>query len=454
MSLIGQTIHGNLRIRSLIGEGAMGAVFLAENLALPDRTYAVKVLLNPITNAAMFQERFNEEARNQAGLDHPNIVRVHDYFTENGRYYLVMDYVDGEPLQALIKANGKLEEKRALEIMDDVLRGLDCAHQHGIVHRDVKPSNILVDRSGCARLTDFGIAIRAGEMRLTATGVAAVGTAAYMSPEQIRTPAEIDHRADVYSSGIVLFEMLCGDVPFHGETDFAMQQQQVKARPPGVRSLNGAVSARVARIIQLALAKDPHDRIQGCERFRRMLTGELQPPFPWKRVLQVAAVVLLGVGIYVSAPFWQKWIPRATTAQTIVQIVVDPEQASETAMAALQNFELLCRESAAELKKEEGKKIAEQIPDSARAEEFDRQIVESKRNIADFAQQYSRNVSKLATIDEPAVARALEEAATESSRAPFINAIESQLTQIRSTPRDIAASELLQFCSSLPGNTP
>ena len=450
MSLIGQTIHGNLRIRSLIGEGAMGAVFLAENLALPDRKYAVKVLLNPITNAAMFQERFSEEARNQAGLDHPNIVRVHDYFTENGRYYLVMDYVDGEPLQAIIKVSGKLEEKRALAIMDDVLRGLDCAHQHGIVHRDVKPSNILVDRSGRARLTDFGIAIRAGEMRLTATGVAAVGTAAYMSPEQIRTPGEIDHRADVYSSGIVLFEMLCGDVPFHGDTDFAVQQQQVKARPPGVRSLNGAVSARVARIIQLALAKDPRNRIQGCERFRRMLAGELEPPFPWKRVLQAAVAVLLCVGIYVSAPHWQQWI----TPPAPVQIVVDPEQTSETTMAALQNFELLCRESAAELTKEEGKKIAEQIPDSARAEEFDHQIVESRKNIADFAQHYSRNVRKLAMIDAPTVVRAFQEAATESSRAPFINAIESQLTQVRATPRDIAVSELLDFCRSLPGNSP
>ena len=244
MSLIGSTIHGNLLIKSLIGEGAMGAVFLAENEELPDRKYAVKVLLNAITNAAMFQERFNEEARNQAGLDHPNIVRVHDYFKEEGRYFLVMDFVDGQPLQQIIKDRGKLDEKSAIEIMDGVLRGLDCAHQHGIVHRDVKPSNILVDKSGRARLTDFGIAIRAGEMRLTATGVSAVGTAAYMSPEQIRTPAQIDHRADVYASGIVLFEMLTGDVPFHGETDFAIHQQQVKARPPNPRTSNSSISAR------------------------------------------------------------------------------------------------------------------------------------------------------------------------------------------------------------------
>jgi serine/threonine protein kinase len=443
MSLIGQTVHGNLLIKSLIGEGAMGAVFLAENIDLPDRKYAVKVLLNPITNVAMFQERFNEEARNQAGLDHPNIVRVHDFFLENGRYYLVTDFVDGEPLHAIIEQRGKLDEKRALEIMDDVLRGLDCAHQHGIVHRDVKPSNILVDKSGRARLTDFGIAIRAGEMRLTATGVAAVGTAAYMSPEQIRTPAQIDHRADVYSSGIVLFEMLAGDVPFHGETDFAVQQQQVKARPPNLRTLNSAVSERVARIVQLALAKDPRDRLQGCERFRRMLTGELNPPFPWKRVLLAAAGVLLGIGLYLSAPRWQQLIHRSPPVPTASH----PEQTYDAALTSLQNLELLCRESADELKEKDRKRIAEQIPDSARAEEFQQQIIESQRKIAGFAKQYSRSVQKLATIDELAVSRALEQAATDSSRAKYINVIKLQTKQTRAAPRDYAASDLLQFCT-------
>jgi serine/threonine protein kinase len=308
VSLIGQTIHGNILIESLIGEGAMGEVYLAENVELPGRQYAVKVLLNPITNAPMFQERFNEEARNQSILDHPNIVHVHDFFKEGGRYYLLMDYVNGEPLSKIIE-RGKLDEKRAIEIMDGVLRGLNCAHEHGIVHRDVKPSNILIDQSGRARLTDFGIAIRAGETRLTSTGVSAVGTAAYMSPEQIRTPGQIDHLADVYSAGIVLFEMLTGDVPFHGETDFAVHQQQVKARPPNPRIINSTISARVTRIVALALAKSPRDRIQGCEQFRRMLMGEVDPPFPWKRVMLSTTGAVLCATVVLGAVQWRVWLP-------------------------------------------------------------------------------------------------------------------------------------------------
>jgi hypothetical protein len=228
-----------------------------------------------------------------------------------------------------------------------------------------------------------------------------------------------------------------------------VQQQQVKARPPSVRSLNSAVSARVARIIQLALAKEPRNRIQGCERFRGMLAGEIEPPFPWKRVLQGAAAVLLCAGIYVAAAHWSQLMPPTPTPPR-----PDTELTSETTMEASRNFELLCRESAQELKLEKGKKIAEQVPDTASVEKFDREIGESKQKIADFAEQYNLNVRRLATIDEPTVARALDDAATDSSRAPFIDAIKSQMKQIRATPRDIAVSELLQFCGSLPGDSP
>jgi tRNA A-37 threonylcarbamoyl transferase component Bud32 len=450
VSLIGSTIHGNLLIKSLIGEGAMGAVFLAENEELPDRKYAVKVLLNAITNAAMFQERFNEEARNQAGLDHPNIVRVHDYFKEDGRYFLVMDFVDGQPLQQIIKDRGKLDEKSAIEIMDGVLRGLDCAHQHGIVHRDVKPSNILVDKSGRARLTDFGIAIRAGEMRLTATGVSAVGTAAYMSPEQIRTPAQIDHRADVYASGIVLFEMLTGDVPFHGETDFAIHQQQVKARPPNPRTSNSSISARMTRIILLALAKDPRDRIQGCEQFRRMLAGELEPPFQWKPVLLLAAPVLLCIALYVLVPRWQRWMARPKPAP----VVIDSGQIRDTALGAVQSFELLCRESAVKAKKEDGKRIAEQVPNSAVAEEFAQQIKESQANMADFAKAYSRAVDRLAQADEHAATLALRGAATDSRRAAYVDVVEQDTMQARTVSREFDAAGMSQSCAGLAAKNP
>jgi hypothetical protein len=456
LTLIGQRLRGNLLIRSLIGEGAMGAVFLAENIELPDRRYAVKVLLNPITNAAKFQERFTEEARNQAGLEHPNIVRVHDYFKEDGRYFLVMDYVEGSALSAIIKETGKLKEPRALEIMSDVLRGLDCAHRQGIIHRDVKPSNILVDPSGRARLTDFGIAIRAGEMRLTATGAAAVGTAAYMSPEQIRTPLLIDHRADVYSCGIVLFEMLCGDVPFHGENDFTVQQQQVTARPPDPRILNPEMSRRVARLVLLALAKNPRDRIQGCERFRRMLAGELDIPIRWKRVVPVAAAVLLCIALSASASRWLAWLDRLRPAPPPVPMtgIDDSGRAADAATAALQSFELLCREAAAKLSKEQGKQIAENIPDTARAEKFARQISESQQNIDGFALQYNGSIQKLATVTPPALAQALRNAGLDPMRANYVTAIERHTLQMRAAPRKLEANDLLQLCTSVADTHP
>jgi tRNA A-37 threonylcarbamoyl transferase component Bud32 len=447
LSLIGQTIHGNILIQSLIGEGAMGAVYLAENVELPDRQYAVKVLLNPITNAPMFQERFNEEARNQSILDHPNIVHVHDFFKEAGRYYLLMDYVDGEPLSKVIE-RGKLDEKRATEIMDGVLRGLNCAHEHGIVHRDVKPSNILIDKSGRARLTDFGIAIRAGEMRLTSTGISAVGTAAYMSPEQIRTPGKIDHLADVYSAGIVLFEMLTGDVPFHGETDFAVHQQQVKARPPNPRIINSTISARVTRIIALALAKNPRDRIQGCEQFRRMLAGEVDPPFPWKRVMLSAAGVVLCAAVVLAAVRWREWFPPPPPPP-VAATSVNAEQIGDTATLALQSIESLCREFAAKTQKEKGKRLAEAIPDSARAAMFEQQIHDSQANIADFAKQYNHGLTRLAAFGEPAIAAAFQGTGSEAGRAAYVPIVERDAKRMRTAPADIDPTSLMQSCPSV-----
>jgi Protein kinase domain len=449
VSLIGQTIHGNLQIQSLIGEGAMGAVFLAENLELPGRKCAVKVLLNPITSSPKFQERFDEEARHQAALDHPNIVRVQDYFKENGRYYLVMDYVDGKPLSKIIAERGKMSEKEAIDTMDGILRGLNCAHEQGIVHRDVKPSNILVDSTGRARITDFGIAIRAGEMRLTSTGISAVGTAEYMSPEQIRKPGSINHLADVYSAGIVLFEMLTGDVPFHGETDFAVHQLQVKARPPNPRNSNAAISPRVTRIIALAMAKDPKDRIQGCEQFRRLLAGEVDPPFRWKRVVVGAAAGLLCAAAYEAAPRWRVWFPPPVAP---VQ-KIDPGQISDAAGYALQQLELLCREVAVRTTKEQGKQLAESLPDSAKAAEFDSQIRDAQANIAGFAQQYNRGLTKLARFEDSAVASALQEVASDPGRS-YISVVERDAQKIRAVPTAIAETTLTALCHSSSGTKP
>ncbi|HEY0747798.1 MAG TPA: serine/threonine-protein kinase [Steroidobacteraceae bacterium] len=442
MALIGRIIHGNLRITGLIGKGAMGLMLLVENVELPDRKYAVKVLRSPITTTPKFQDRFSEEARNQAGLDHPNIVRVHDYFQEAGRYFLVMDYVDGQSLQKMIDDSRRLDEHRAIEILDGVLQALECAHSHGIIHRDVKPSNILIDGTGRARLTDFGIAVRAGGMRLTGTGVTVIGTAEYMSPEQIRSPLQIDPRSDVYSCGIVLFEMLTGDVPFRSESDYAISQLQVTAAPPDARTLNPAISKRVARIIAMALAKNPDDRPQNCEQFRRLLAGTINPPFAWKPLAWVAAAAILSVAAYLSAPRWE---PLISTSRSSTP-APGAAQAEDGAAAAIQSFALLCREAQVKRKKEEGKKMAEQIPDSAVAENFSRQIEDAQRNMAEFAQQYNRSLKLLAKLDEPVLKRALQTGATNAERAEVVSHVERDAKLMKTAPRDIDAGQLANNC--------
>jgi serine/threonine protein kinase len=280
-SMIGLTIGGQFVIRELIGEGGMGAVYRAEKLKPFPKQVAIKVLAKRLTYDPDFRKRFFEEANNHAALDHPNIVNVSDFLVEDGEYFLVMAYVKGQSLSKLIKDRGKLGEEEALRIATDMLRGLDHVHRNGIFHRDVKPSNILIDETGRALLTDFGIAIRAGDPRLTGSQVA-IGTPVYMSPEQILHPEQIDHRSDVYSAAIVLFEMLTGQVPFDGQTEFVVKEQQVKARPPSPRKLNRAISRSIAQAILRALEKNPDNRYSGCADFLGALTHPAIDLFWWK----------------------------------------------------------------------------------------------------------------------------------------------------------------------------
>ena len=442
MALIGRIIHGNLRIMGLIGKGAMGLMLLVENVELPDRKYAVKVLRSPITATPKFQDRFSEEARNQASLDHPNIVRVHDYFKEAERYFLVMDYVGGQSLQKLISDCGTLNEHRAIEIIDEVLQALDCAHNHGIIHRDVKPSNILIDAAGRARLTDFGIAMRAGGTRLTETDVQVIGTAEYMSPEQIRAPLQIDARSDVYSCGIVLYEMLTGDVPFRGDSDYAIAQLQVSGKVPDPRTLNPAISRRVARLIAMALAKDPRDRPQNCLQFRRLLTGTSEPTTAWKPVAWVTGAAALGVAAFLSAP---RGAPSMRTS-SLPSVALETPEVHDSATAAIQSLALLCREAAVRLKKQEGKRMAEQIPDSAVAESFSKQIDEAQTNIDEFAQQYNRNLGYLAQLDGSTLTRSLR-AGADSAQAEYRSYVEHDALSRKTTPGDIDAEGLVQHCA-------
>ena len=269
-----------------IGEGGMGAVYRARH-ALLDKPVAIKILSDHLLTSPEFEERFLREARAQARLHHPNIVQVTDFFQENGKYYLVMVLVEGESLEQRLMRDKPLPIDEALRISADVLAALDYAHQRGLIHRDVKTSNILLDKEGRAYLADFGIVLMVGAERKTRTG-STIGTAFYMSPEQIRRPRTIDHRTDVYSFGCVLYEMLTGHTPFEkgdeeGDTDFVIKDGHVNRRPDPPRLKNRVLPAAVDGIVLKALNKNPDDRYSGCGEFARALAGlgvQVPPPPP------------------------------------------------------------------------------------------------------------------------------------------------------------------------------
>lgn len=264
-------------LEDLIGEGGMGAVYRARHVLL-DRTVAIKVMSDELLADAEFEARFVREAKAQGRLHHPYIVGVSDFFAENGRYYLVMPLVEGRSLEDHFLIKGKpLPLPEALSISADVLSALDYAHQHGVIHRDVKPSNILLDANGHAHLVDFGIALMVGFDRRTRTGTT-IGTPHYMSPEQIRRPRDLDHRTDVYSFGCVLYEMVTGHPPFEanddeGDTDFVVKEGHVSRQPVAPRLKNAAVPAVLNDIILRTLSKQPDERFSGCGEFARALAG-------------------------------------------------------------------------------------------------------------------------------------------------------------------------------------
>lgn len=264
--MIGETIRQYRIIKELNpGSGAMGDVFLAEHIFLPKR-YAIKVLKPQLTGNPRFHERFFREAYEQSLLKHPNIVESVDFFEEGGRFFFVMEFISGQDLGRLIYEKGKLSVTEALPILTGVLEGLKHAHGKHIVHRDIKPSNILIEEDGTPRIADFGIALLQGRERLTETGIG-LGTSCYMSPEQIQRPKAVDSRCDIYSAGILLYEMLTGDAPFDGETDFSIKQQHIFSDVPDPRLKEGSISEDLVKIIHKAMAKNPEDRFRNCDEF-------------------------------------------------------------------------------------------------------------------------------------------------------------------------------------------
>jgi eukaryotic-like serine/threonine-protein kinase len=260
-SLIDTLFDGRYRIERKLGAGGMADVYLAEDQEL-GRRVAIKILNSRHGNDDQFIERFRREAKNAAALNHPNIVSIYDRGEAEDTYYIAMEFLDGRTLKELIVSRGAAPVNVAIEYARQILSALRFAHRHGIVHRDIKPHNALVDGEGRVKVTDFGIA-RAGTSQMTEAG-SIVGTAQYLSPEQARG-GEVDPRSDLYSLGIVLYELLTGKTPFDGETpvEIAMKHLSTPPKPPS--TLRPDVPPELDMVVMRALAKNPDDRYQSAD---------------------------------------------------------------------------------------------------------------------------------------------------------------------------------------------
>ena len=273
-------LGGRYELDGIVGRGGMAEVFRARDIRL-DRIVAVKTLREDLARDATFQARFRREAQSAASLNHPSIVAVYDTGEDMSEPahvpYIVMEYVDGRTLRDLLRDDRRLLPERALEITDGVLRALDYSHRNGIVHRDIKPGNVMLTRTGEVKVMDFGIARAVSDAQATMTQTAQViGTAQYLSPEQARGE-RVDARSDLYSTGCLLYELLTGRPPFLGDSPVAIAYQHVRENPVPPSQLDPEIPAWADSIVLRAMAKDPADRYQSAADMRtdiqRALSG-------------------------------------------------------------------------------------------------------------------------------------------------------------------------------------
>jgi serine/threonine-protein kinase len=255
--LVGRLLDGRYRIESRIARGGMATVYLALDVRL-DRTVALKVMHRSLAEDPAFVRRFIGEAKSVASLSHPNVVHVFDQGTDNDVVYLSMEYVPGRTLRDILRERGRLPAREALEIMIPVLAALGAAHQAGMVHRDVKPENVLMTDDGRVKVVDFGLARAIEATNQTRTGVM-IGTIGYMAPEQVTTGAA-DVRSDVYAAGIMLFELVTGQPPYDGETPMSVAYRHVHDTVPAPSSLFQDVPPLIDTLVAHATAREPHNR--------------------------------------------------------------------------------------------------------------------------------------------------------------------------------------------------
>jgi serine/threonine-protein kinase len=257
--MIGTVLSGRYRLEAKLGSGGMSTVYLARDTTL-DRSVAVKVMHREMSEQADQLERFRQEARAVAKLSHPNVVAVIDAGEDGGFPYIVFEYVEGETLKQRIARVGALDPQEALAYAIEIARGLTVAHARKMVHRDIKPQNVLIDAEGRAKLTDFGISRQLEQDGMTATG-RVLGTTDYVAPEQAMGHP-VDQRSDVYSLGVVLYEMLIGQVPFHADSQVGVAMKHVNEELPDVQQRRPEISAATALVVERSTAKDPAKRYE------------------------------------------------------------------------------------------------------------------------------------------------------------------------------------------------
>jgi eukaryotic-like serine/threonine-protein kinase len=302
-TLINTLFDGRYRILRRLGSGGMANVYLAEDEEL-GRRVAIKILNDRHASDDQFVERFRREAKNAAGLSHPNIVSVYDRGQAEGTYYIAMEYLEGRSLKEEIVAEGPLPIATAIEITRQILRALGFAHRRGVVHRDIKPHNVmLADAPGDGdprfKVTDFGIS-RTTASQMTEAG-SIVGTAQYLSPEQARG-APVDQRSDLYSVGVVLYELLTGKLPFNGETPLEIAMKHLSEIPKPPSELRPEIPADLDMVVLRALAKDPADRYENAEEMERDLARVAEGGTVAAETAEAATAVLSGAGLADTAP--------------------------------------------------------------------------------------------------------------------------------------------------------
>jgi eukaryotic-like serine/threonine-protein kinase len=290
--VIETTVDGRYQIVARIASGGMGEVYRAHDPVL-DREVAIKILHTKLADDAGFIDRFRREARSAGMLSHPNIVGVHDWGETAGTYFMVMEFIRGPNLRTFLMRDGVLQPAQAAEVVSGVLAALEHAHEQGIVHRDIKPENVMVTRNGVVKVADFGLARAFADARVSQAPGTVTGTVQYLAPEQIEGE-RADPRTDLYATGIVLFELLTGQIPFTGETSVAIAYKHLRDRVPPPSRLNPMVPAALDRVVVGATDRDRDRRTPDARTMRAELdraAAELPPAPPLQELASSVAAV-------------------------------------------------------------------------------------------------------------------------------------------------------------------